>query len=347
MAERQLTVKAIADLVGGTVQGDESVSVRSVAAIDAAGPEDLTFVTDKKYADRLAGSKAGAAIVGAAPEGATMPLVIVENVEEAVAKVLGLTAEPLDTPPVGIDPTAVIAENAEISPDAAIGPYVTVGSGSTIGAGCVLCAKVSVGRGVTIGAESVLENGVVVHRHCTIGERIRIGANSVIGGDGFGYYTVDGKHHPIPHAGDVVIEDDVSIGACVAVDRAKFGSTRIGTGSKIDNHVQIAHNVQVGTGCILCAHCAIAGSTKLGDYVVLGGNVGAKDNIEIGDGVQSAAFAAIAADVAPGQEISGIPAQPIKDHFRQLMALRKLPDLLKRVSKLEAKLEKPDASEDD
>ncbi|KKK49064.1 hypothetical protein LCGC14_3138850, partial [marine sediment metagenome] len=138
------------------------------------------------------------------------------------------------------------------------------------------------------------------------------------------FYTVDGKHHPIPHAGNVVIEDDVSIGACVAVDRAKFGSTRIGTGSKLDNHVQIAHNVQIGTGCILCAHCAIAGSTKLGDYVVFGGNVGANDNIEIGDGVRGAAFAAIAADVAPGQEISGIPAQPIRDHFRQLMALRKL-----------------------
>ncbi len=346
MRKKRLTVRQVAELIGGTVEGDDTVQLDGVAAIDSAGGSDLTFATDEKHAARLAGSKAGAAIVSRSQPAAAIPLIRVDDVQAALAGLLEHLAEPEDLPPVGIHASAVVAPDAEIADGAAIGPGVVIGPRAKVGRSCALCANATVGADVELGEEVVLHESVVVKYGCKVGNRVRIGPNSVIGHDGFGYYTTGGVHHGIPHIGNVVIEDDVEIGACSCVDRAKFGSTRIGAGTKIDNLVQVAHNVQIGKGCLLAGQAGVAGSAKLGRYVVLGGHAGIRDNISLGNRVQCSAFAAVAADVPDGQIVAGMPAEPAKEKMRAVMAQKKLPELLKRVKKLETRLNALESPED-
>jgi len=340
-----MTVRAIADLLGASVEGDDSAQIESLSAIDEAGAGQLTFAADARHANRLAECRASAAIVGDEPPEAPMSLIRVDDVQQALAELLGRLAGAEDLPPAGLHPTATIDPDAQLADDVAVGAHVTVAAGAKIAAGCALCANVVIGTGVEIGPGSMLAQGVVVRADCRIGSRVRIGPNSVIGYDGFGYFTTGGVHRRISHIGNVVIEDDVELGACVCVDRGKFASTVIGAGTKIDNLVQIGHSVRIGRGCLLAGQCGIAGSARLGDYVVLGGSVGVRDNITLGDGVVSAAYAAIAQDVPAGQQVSGIPARPVREAFRIYRAWPKLPELLKRVKTLEAKvqaLESPD-----
>jgi UDP-3-O-[3-hydroxymyristoyl] glucosamine N-acyltransferase len=232
----------------------------------------------------------------------------------------------------------VIADDADVDPTAAIGPGVMIGARARVGAGSVLKAQVSLGRAAVVGRDCLLAEGVVLGARCILGNSVIVGPHSVIGWDGFGYYFADGRHHKIPHIGHVEIGDDVEIGACSCVDRAKFGATRIGAGTKIDNLVQIAHNVQIGRHCIIAAQVGIAGSTRLGDGVVLMGHVGVRDNITVGDGVTCAAYAAIAGDVERGQTIAGIPARDARETLRVIQAWPRLPDLLKRVRDLESRI---------
>jgi len=346
MADTVLTVGRVAELIGGTVEGDGSVRIVRIASLDGAGPEELTFAADEKRAGLLASSKAGAAIVDRSAPPAAMPLIRVDNVQAALAILLGHLGGGEDLPPVGVDASAIISSDAEVASDAAVGPGVVIGSHARVGGGCALCANVTLGADVVLGKHVVLFEGVVIRSCCRLGDRVRIGPNSVIGSDGFGYYFTDGVHHKIPHIGNVVIEDDVEIGACSCVDRAKFGSTRIGAGTKIDNLVQVAHNVQIGRGCILIGQCGIAGSAKLGNHVVIGGNAGVRDNIALGDGVQCAAFAAVASDVPDGQRIAGIPARPATETMRIVHAGERLPALLKRVKDLESRLNALESSKD-
>jgi len=333
-----MTVQAIADTVGGQVEGDGAVEITGVASIDGAGPSDVTFAVDARRAAALATSPAGAAIVSRDAPAAPMPLIRVDNVNAALAALLGHIAPVEDLPAPGVHPTACIAPDAEVAPDAAVAPGVVIGARARVGSRSVLCANVSVGADATIGDDTVLFDGVVVRHGCDVGSRVRIGPNSVIGFEGFGYYHADGAHHRIPHAGAVVIEDDVEIGACTCIDRGKLGPTRIGAGTKIDNLVQIGHTVQVGRACLMAGQAGIAGSTRLGDGVVIGGNAGLRDNITVGDGAQCAAFSAVAGDIPAGQTVAGMPAVPARDAFRIIMARAKLPDLLKRVRTLESRL---------
>ncbi len=348
MTDKPLTVGSVAELVGGTVEGDASVELSSIASLEAASASELTFAADARHAARLAECGAGAAIVtkGQEVEAAAMPLIRVNDVHAALATLLGYLSPPADLPPVGVAASAVVSPQAELGQDVRIAPGVAIGPRAKIGRGSALCANVYVGADVELGQDVLLWEGVVVRQSCKIGDRVQIGSNSVIGYDGFGYYQADGMHHKIPHIGNVVIEDDVEIGACSCVDRAKFGSTRIGRGTKIDNLVQVAHNVQIGRGCLLAAQCGIAGSTKLGDYVVLGGGAGVRDNITLGNGVTCAAYAAIAGDVPDGQTVAGIPADPVSEKLRQWQAMRKLPDLLKRVRRIESRLNDRESSKD-
>ena len=339
MSEKTLTVPEIAELLGAEVHGATEVRITSVAALDQAGPADLTFAVDKRYASRLAASQAGCAIVSRPVSDAPMALLVVDNVEQAVAKVLGALAQERSGGPVGVDESARISPEAELADDVAVGPGATIGPGSKIASGVVIHANVCIAGDVTVGAGATLYCGAAVLDGCVIGSRVTVGPNSVIGADGFGYYTDRGVHHKIPHIGNVIIEDDVEIGACSCVDRAKFGSTVIGAGTKIDNLVQIAHNVRVGKGCFLCAHVGIAGSTKLGDYVALGGHAGVRDNLTIGNQVQCAAYAAIASDIPDGAVIAGIPAHDARHALRELHALERLPELIKKVRAIEARLE--------
>jgi len=344
-----LTVRQIAEMLGGTVEGNDSAAIEGIAPVETAGKSELTFAADGLHAGQLVSSKASAAIVAAGqavPKTADMAIIRVEDVNAAITTLLGHLAGPEDLPTEGVHGSAVVAEDADLAPDAAIGPGVIVGARAEIGARCVLCANVSVGANVKIGTDTILFESVVVRSGCRIGSRVSIGPNTVIGYDGFGYYFAEGVHHKIPHIGNVVISDDVEIGACSCVDRAKFGSTRIGAGTKIDNLVQVAHNVQVGRGCILIGQCGIAGSAKLGDNVVIGGNAGIRDNVTLGEGVKCAAFAAVATDVPDGQIVAGVPAGPARQEMRIAMAQKQLPELLKRVRKLQARLEKLESSKD-
>lgn len=348
MKDQPVTVQTVAEWVGGTVEGDGNVTVRGLAPLDAATSDDLSFADDA-HLGNLATTRAAAAMVSAQADvdRAEIPLIRVEHLEQAVATALAQWAPPEDNPPGGVHPSAAIDPAAKLGPGAAVGQNVVVGPDAVIGERVVLCANVVIGRNVTIGDETVISEGAVIKARCRIGRRVRIGPNCVIGFDGFGYYQFDGAHHHVPHVGNVVIEDDVDLGACVCVDRGKFGATRIGRGTKIDNLVQIAHNVQIGPHCILVGQCGIAGSTKIGSYVVIGGSAGVRDNINIGDGAILAAYCAVAGDVPDGEAVGGIPARSLKEMRRVWMAQVKLPELLKRVKKLESALKKLDESPTD
>jgi UDP-3-O-[3-hydroxymyristoyl] glucosamine N-acyltransferase len=346
MTSQPMTLRRVAKLVGGTVEGDGATVVAALAALDQAGPSDLTFA-DAKHVSDLPDSEAGAAIVERDKPGtAAIPLVRVDDVSLAVFKMLTALAGPEDLPAAGVHPSATVAPGAKVGQDVAVGPGAVVGGGAEIGDRSVLCANVYVGRDVAVGADTTLFEGVVVRAAARIGSRVRIGCNSVVGFDGFGYQTIDGVHHRVPHTGGVVIEDDVEIGACSCVDRAKFGATRIGAGAKIDNLVQVAHNCQIGAGSILVAQVGVAGSVRMGRYCVLGGCTGVRDNITLGDGVVVAAHAAVSRSVPDGQPMAGTPALPMREMYRIWQAWRRLPDLLKRVKKLESRLEALESSED-
>jgi len=343
---KPMTVQAVAEVVGGAVEGDPTAVVEAIASVEEAGPGELTFAVDEKREAMLAKSNATAAIVPRSCASGSMALIVVADVEAAMADLLACLAEPEDLPPAGIDPSATIAADARLAEGVAVGPGVIVEPGVTIGQGTVLCANVSIGRRVVIGRQCVFAEGVVVKSRCRVGDRVRIGPNSVIGAEGFGYRIADGVHQKLPHIGDVVIENDVELGACTCVDRGKFASTVVGSGTKIDNLVQIAHNVRIGKGCMISGQAGIAGSARLGNGVVLGGSVGVRDNIKVGDAVQCAAFSAVSADVPSGQVLAGVPARPFTEALRIIQATAKLPELLKRVRKLEVRLDDLESAED-
>ena len=347
MNKKSLTVRQVADLLCARLEGDGSAAISGVASLEEASASEVTFVAEARHAGRLADCLAGAAIVGDFPVQSRTPLLRVSNVPMALARLLGYFSPGEDLPPVGISPSATISPDATLGENAAIGPGVCVGPRTVIGRACVLCANVSVGAEVVLGDNTVLFEGVVIRRGCRIGHNVRIGPNSVIGFDGFGYYFSDGKHHRVPHIGVVVIEDEVELGACTCVDRAKFGVTRIGAGTKVDNLVQIAHNVQVGENCLMASGVGIGGSAKLGAYVVLGGGVGIRDNITLGQGVQCAAMSGVGSDVPPGLAVAGCPAAPAREMLRQWQASTKLPELLKRVRELETRLHAIESAKND
>ncbi|MCP4707431.1 MAG: UDP-3-O-(3-hydroxymyristoyl)glucosamine N-acyltransferase, partial [Planctomycetes bacterium] len=256
-------------------------------------------------------------------------LLLVTDVNQALEQVLSLFTPPPDLPPVGIDPAAHIAKTACIGKDVSIGPCAIISEQAEVGGGTVISAGCYIGSHAKIGADCVLAPNVVIGTRCEIGNNVIIHANTTIGTDGFGYRVVDGKHKKILHIGNVVIEDEVEIGSNSCVDRAKFGKTVVGKGTKIDNLVQIAHNVQIGENCIIVAQVGIAGSSRLGNYVVLAGQAGVADHVSVGEGVVVAAQSALHRDVEPGAKVAGSPYRPAKAFFRELMLLEKLPEMSK------------------
>lgn len=346
MDEKVLTVEAIARRIGATVRGDGSVSIRGVNSLREASAGEVTFAADEKRCRQLARSQASAAVVPADCDVEFPCLLRVEHVEKAWASVLSLFAPDQAPAPAGVHPLACVDDSAVLGSGVSIGPHCVVGADVRIGSNTVLAAGVVVESDCVIGDNCLLHPRVVLRPRCRLGHRVQIGPNSVLGHDGFGYYQDNGQHCKVPHIGDVVVEDDVELGACVCVDRAKFGSTRIGAGTKVDNLVQIAHNVQIGPGCILVGQCGLAGSARLGSYVTVGGSAGIRDNISLGDQASLAAYSAAAQDVPAGQTYAGVPAGPARDVFRVHMASQKLPDMLKRVKALESRLEEIESAKD-
>ncbi len=332
----ELAERLEAELIGPA--GGEVGGLRALAE---AGPADLSFLHQASYRAAAETSRAAALIVpqGLREAAASLgrPLLVVAHSQLAVARALALF-HPRPAPAPGIHATAAVDPGAEIGENVSIGPYAVVGDGSRIGEGSVLEAHVVVGRGCTLGRNVLLHPHVVLYDGIELGDRVEIHAGSVIGADGFGYATVRGVHHKVPQVGRVVLEADVEVGACTTIDRATLEATRIGAGSKIDNQVQVGHNVTTGKGCILCGQVGIAGSTKLGDYVVLAGQVGVNGHIELGSGAQMAAASVVLQSVEPGRQMAGSPAVDLKDWRRQVAAQPRLADLLRRVKKLEKAL---------
>jgi UDP-3-O-[3-hydroxymyristoyl] glucosamine N-acyltransferase len=240
--------------------------------------------------------------------------------------------------PAGIHSTAIIAKSARIAPTASIGPYCVIGDEVSIGARTVLHGTNSLAAGCRLGQEVNLFPNVTLYPNTQIGDRVRVHSGTVIGSDGFGYVPHEGAHLKVPQIGNVIIHEDVEIGANVTIDRGALGPTVIGKGTKIDNLVQIGHNVVIGEHCLVVAHVGIAGSTKLGNYVTLAGQVGLAGHLRIGNQVTVAAQAGVMTDIPDGEKWLGAPARPDRQMKRQLIALEKLPELLKRVRRLEEKL---------
>jgi UDP-3-O-[3-hydroxymyristoyl] glucosamine N-acyltransferase len=337
------TLADIAQLLGSipAPSGADALPITGLATLADARPDELTFVSGDKFIPALEASRAAAAI---APRRLKVPaaweqrVLRVDDADLAVAKVLRLFAPPIPRPPAGTDSAARVAFSATLGADVAIGPFSSIGERSRLGRGCVVHANVFVGDDVTLGDDCELFPGVVVRERITIGNRVIIHACSVLGSDGFGYRWDGTKHQKVPQIGTVVIEDDVEIGSCVCIDRAKFSTTRIGRGTKIDNLVQIGHNAETGAHCILVGQSGLAGSVKLGIGVVIGGQTAVRDHIKMGDGSMAAACSGVAEDAEPKTIVSGLPALPHRQTLREQAALRRLPDLVIQVRKLQEEL---------
>ncbi len=332
-----LTAAELAKQIGGEVQGDASAVLTGFAPAEQAGAGHVTFAADDKYFAAAESSAATAVICDQKAVSDKKILIRVANPRVAFAKAVAIFY-PEPRLPAGIHPTAVIAKSAQVDATAHIGPHCTIGENVKIGAGCELLASVYVGDDSIVGDDTKIFPNVTLYSRTQIGKRVRIHSSTVIGADGFGYVFDSGFHRKVPQIGYVVLGDDVEIGANSCVDRGALGATIIGKGTKMDNQVQVAHNVQTGEHCLLIAQVGISGSTKLGNYVVIAGQAGVGGHLKIGNQVTVGATAAVMTDIPDGAKYIGIPAQPDRDFKRQVLALQRLPDLLKKVAAWEKKL---------
>ncbi len=337
MGANKVTLGRLAAHVAGRLEGPDDTELSGIAELASAGPEELSFLINQHDLETAKTTKAAAVLVSDSLAPVSLPMIWVSNVPEAINMALELFTRPPQADP-GIHPTALIATDATLGSDVAIGPYVVVQNGTTVGDGSVLQAGCYLGRDCLVGQQCRFAPGVVIADRSQIGNRVVLEQNVVIGSQGFGYRCRDGQHRHIPHLGAVRIGDDVEIGAGTCVDRAKFGFTVIGRGTKIDNLVSIAHNVRVGEYCLIAAQTGIAGSAVVGNRVVFGGQVGVRDNITIGDGVVAGARAAIHHDLPPGVVVLGMPALERRQALREQAVLRRLPDWPARIKKLEQRL---------
>jgi UDP-3-O-[3-hydroxymyristoyl] glucosamine N-acyltransferase len=331
----------LADLaarLGCALRGDGGVEIRRVAPIDAAGPGDITFVANPKYAARLGSTRASAVILS--PELATpLPCLLSANPYLTFARAVSLL-HPQRLPDPGIHPSAQVDPTAVLGEGVHVGALAVIGARTRVGARTILHPHVVLYEDVEVGAGCLLHSGVQVRERCRLGERVVVQNGAVIGGDGFGFAKDDaGRYEKIPQLGIVVVEDDVEIGALAAVDRAALGETRIGRGTKIDNLVQIGHSVTIGSDTVLAGQVGIAGSTRIGSGVTLAGQVGVVGHITIGDRAVVTAQSGVPGSLEPGAIVSGSPAIDNRTWLKASAIYAKLPELLKRVRELERKLE--------
>ncbi|WP_438481927.1 UDP-3-O-(3-hydroxymyristoyl)glucosamine N-acyltransferase [Oleiharenicola lentus] len=332
----------IATFVGaGRSSGSTTQKIGDIASLSTARAGDLSFLGNTKYRSQVPESNASAVLVPLDYDGqpkSDQVFIYVENPSVALAKVCARIEQTFwPKPAAGIHASAVVAKDAVVDATAHIGPLCVVEAGARIGAGTVLQASVFIGADAVIGDDCFLMAGCVVNSTCSLGARVRLQPGVVVGSDGFGYEFVQGRHEKIPQIGSVVIEADVEIGANSTLDRARFSRTVVGEGTKIDNLVQIAHNVEIGKHCILCSQVGISGSTKIEDYVILGGQVGVGGHITIGKGSKAGGQTGIAYDVPPKSYLNGTPAIPYMLERRLQILHQRLPDLFKRVEALEKK----------
>jgi len=328
----KLTVQEIGRMVNGKVIGDGSRQICGVAGLEEAGAQDLSFLKDVRQLDLLNHSQAGAILVPppvakASPSNGKV-MIVVDHPFAALSVILKQIEKEKRSLPEGIHPTAIVHPTAVLGAGVSIGAYTIIEAEARIGAGSRLYAQCYVGKASQLGPECLLYPQVVIREDVSLGARCIVHSGTVLGADGYGYLPIEGRHQKIPQVGKVVIEDDVEIGANCTIDRATLGTTRIGSGTKIDNLVQVAHNVQIGPNCLIIAQAGIAGSSRLGKGVTLAGQVGVSDHIKIGDGAVVGPQGGVTSDVPAGQIYWGSPAQPHLQEKRQRVMLRKLPELL-------------------
>jgi UDP-3-O-[3-hydroxymyristoyl] glucosamine N-acyltransferase len=328
------TTAEIAKELDGEVIGDASLKLTGFTHAAAAQPGDLTFAENETFFQKAEQSAASAILIDGQFTSSNKALIRVANARIAFARVLPLFFPERAFAP-GFHPTAVVAPSAQIDPTAHIGPHCVIGEEVKIGPGVVLQGGNHVGNHCVIGANSRLFPNAVLYDQTQIGQRVRIHAGAVVGADGFGYVFDSGCHRKVPQVGQVIVQDDVEIGANVTIDRGALGATLIGKGTKIDNLVQIAHNVSIGEHCLLVAQVGVAGSTKIGHYTTLAGQVGIAGHLKIGNKVTIAAQSGVMTDVPDGGKWLGAPARPDRQTKRQMIALEQLPELIRRVKELE------------
>jgi UDP-3-O-[3-hydroxymyristoyl] glucosamine N-acyltransferase len=330
------TLDELAARVGGRVVGDGSVRIARVSAVEEASGDALTFATNEAYLASALASGAAAVLVEAplARDAAPKPLLVVENARHALAALLRSLQPPRPRGPFR-HPSAVVEADARLAGDVYVGAHAYIGNRVTIGSGSVVDAGAYVGDGVSIGEWAWIHSHTSIMSGTEIGDRVVLNAGCVIGSDGFGWAFVEGRSERIPQIGNVVLEDDVEIGANSCIDRAQTGSTRIGAGTKIDNLVQIGHNCRIGKHCVIAALTGLAGSTVIGDYVKVGGQVGFKGHVTVGSRVTIAGKSGIWADIDDDATVSGSPAHDHREELRREVMIRSLPKLFDRVEALE------------
>lgn len=330
-----MTLAQIADLTGGVLQGDGALEISGVNGIEEAQPGELVFVRDAKYAALLATTNASAVLIKELPEGCTLPAVLVPHPDIAFLQVLKHFEQAQTHHPQGLHPSAVVEPSARLGVNVSLGAHVCIEADAVIGDNSVLYAGVYIGRGSSVGEGSILYPNTVVREHCTLGARCILHAGAIVGSDGFGFAPMGGQWIKVPQIGRVVIGDDVEIGSATTIDRATFGETRIGTGTKIDNLCMVGHNVQIGEHCAIAGTVGIAGSAKIGNGVRIGASSGIAGHITIGDGATVAARAGVTSSVEPGAIVSGFPAIGHAEHRRVMVGQRRVPELLRRVKEME------------
>lgn len=334
------TLEELARLLGGQASESPGPEITGVRPLEYARNSDITYVASERYLPMLAGSSAGAAIVPPGLDPAGIPYIVLGNPEAAFAR-LTAVYYPYPRPVTGVSPKADIGHDVVLGREISVGPFAVIGRGSVLGDGCVIGAHVVVGEDVEIGAETRIFPNVTLYPRVKIGRRVIIHAGSVIGSDGFGYaQDVDEDGTPLAskkyHSGTVEIEDDVEIGALCAIDRALAGVTRLSKGVKVDNLVQIAHNVEIGQSTVIASQVGIAGSSSVGAFGMIGGQVGVKDHVKVGNGVVLATRVGIYRNVPDGSVMAGsVPAMPHRVFLRAQSLFKRLPEILERIRKLE------------
>jgi UDP-3-O-[3-hydroxymyristoyl] glucosamine N-acyltransferase len=333
-----LKLREIAERLECRLEGDQDIDIVRVTGIQDAGAGDLTFFTNARYAADLRRTRASAVIAGPGVDGAPCAVLRTAHPYLAFAKAVALFADPW-TPPAGVHRLADVAHGATVDPSASVGSFAVIEEGAQVGARTIVHPHTTIARGARVGTDCVIHSHVSVRERVQIGNRVTIQDGAVIGSDGFGFARADdGTHHKIPQVGGVTVEDDVEIGANATIDRPAVGETRIGAGSKIDNLVQVAHGVTIGRNVLLAAQVGIAGSTTIEDSVTLAGQVGVAGHLTIGKGTIATAQTGVPNSVDPGSFISGYPAISNRDWLRASAIFRRLPDLRKAISALEARL---------
>ncbi len=337
----QFTASQIAALAGGVVEGDGDVVISSFAKIEEGHPGAISFLANPRYTHFIYDTRSSAVLVSNAfiPERPlNCTLIRVNDPYATVASLMDMASKMLQPNPSGIEQPCFIADGVELPDDIYIGAFAYIGKGAKIGNGAKIYPHAYIGENSAVGDDAIIYSGVKIYHNCKIGNRCIVHSGAVIGADGFGFAPVNGHFNKIPQLGNVVIDDDVEIGANTTVDRATMGSTHIKQGTKLDNLIQVAHNCAIGQNTVMAAQSGIAGSTKIGDNCMIGGQVGFAGHIDVGNNVQIGAQSGIPSNVKEGSRLMGSPAMDIKKYARQVVLEKNLQNLYDRVKVLETEL---------